>query len=143
MAIRKSLLFQSCDKNTSLTVCQANKDIPFDIARTFWITGFDSDTVRGKHAHYETQQVLVALAGSCKISLENLEGETTILTLTKEREIIHKDKLTWIEIFDASPDCILLVFCSTFYDSQDYITDYAKFKNLAPKDTPTEHEAKE
>lgn len=39
--------------------------------------------------------------------------------------------MTWGGQFDYSPDAVLLVFASHYYDADDYIRDYAEFRRLA------------
>jgi len=35
--------------------------------------------------------------------------------------------LIWREMYDFSPDCVLLVLASEHYDEDDYIRDYGEF----------------
>jgi hypothetical protein len=34
----------------------------------------------------------------------------------------------WREMYDFSPDCVLLVLASDYYDESDYIRDYVEFR---------------
>ena len=50
---------QMGDERGHLVVIEGNKDIPFDIKRVFYIYGSDKDVVRGRHANYNSEFVLI------------------------------------------------------------------------------------
>ena len=41
--------------------------IPFDIQRIFTVYGAPADTVRGEHAHFETEQYLFCIRGRIEV----------------------------------------------------------------------------
>lgn len=47
------------DERGKLVVIEGAQDIPFEIARAFYIYGSDSTVVRGKHANRNSEFVLV------------------------------------------------------------------------------------
>ena len=55
---------QSGDERGHLVVVEGMDDIPFDIARIFYIYGSANDVVRGQHANRKSQFVLINVAGS-------------------------------------------------------------------------------
>lgn len=59
------------DHRGQLVALEANKQIPFDVKRVFYIYGTQEDVPRGNHSHYKTKQFLVAVNGSCKVTLDN------------------------------------------------------------------------
>ena len=38
--------------------------------------------------------------------------------------------MIWREMFDFTPDCVLLVLANKIYDPADYIREYEEFKQL-------------
>ena len=54
------------DSRGHLVVIEGNKDIPFEIARVFYIYGSDSDVVRGQHANKNSEFVLINVSGDRK-----------------------------------------------------------------------------
>jgi len=40
------------------------------------------------------------------------------------------EDLTWREMYDFSPDCVLMVLASEYYDESDYIRDYQEFLQI-------------
>ena len=54
------------DSNGNLIPIESNQDIPFEIKRVFYVYGVRDEERRGKHAHYNTQQVLICLYGKSR-----------------------------------------------------------------------------
>ena len=66
------------DGRGSLISLEENKNIPFTIKRIYYLYNFNSDLIRGKHAHKTLQQVLICTSGSCTILLDNGVSRCTI-----------------------------------------------------------------
>ena len=71
------------DHRGQLVALESNRQIPFDIKRVFYIYGSQEGVSRGNHAHYKAKQFLVALNGSCKITLDDGRKKETF-TLNKQ-----------------------------------------------------------
>ncbi|MDJ0625423.1 MAG: FdtA/QdtA family cupin domain-containing protein [Candidatus Caenarcaniphilales bacterium] len=117
------------DQRGSLVAIENFKDIPFEIKRVYYVFGTKLNLKRGKHAHSKLQQVLICVSGTCKIELD--DGKEKIITnLNKPSLGLYIGSLIWREIFDFSPECVLLVLASDIYDEDEYIRDYSRFKKL-------------
>ncbi len=114
------------DERGSLVAVEQNRDVPFSIKRVFHIFGTQPRASRGKHSHFSTKQFLVAVSGSCKVTLDNGSSKTTY-KLNKPNIGLLQDALIWGEMHDFSEDCVLLVLASEHYDEADYIRDYDEF----------------
>lgn len=114
------------DHRGQLVALEANKEVPFDMKRVFYIYGTQPDVPRGNHSHYRTKQFLVSVAGSCKVTLDNGKTKETF-HLDKPNLGLFQDALIWGTMHDFSPDCVLMVLADDYYDASDYITDYDKF----------------
>ncbi|WP_226000458.1 sugar 3,4-ketoisomerase [Paenibacillus sp. BJ-4] len=114
------------DERGMLAVIEEHKDLPFEIKRVFYIYGTKHDIRRGFHAHYKTRQALVAVAGSCKVYLDNAKRKTDVL-LDNPAKVLILEPNDWHEMYDFSSDCVLLVLASHLYDAEDYIRDYSVF----------------
>ena len=66
------------DERGSLVSLEEEKNIPFNIKRVYYIYGTKTDTVRGKHAHVNLQQVAICVSGSCKFLLDDGNTKETI-----------------------------------------------------------------
>lgn len=114
------------DERGSLIAFEENCNVPFDIKRVFYIYGTQEGVPRGKHAHYKTKQLLVAVHGSCKVTLDNGKEKETY-TLDHPNTGLLQDTLVWGTMHDFSADCILMVLADTYYEENDYIRDYDTF----------------
>lgn len=107
------------DARGNLTVVE--KVFPFDIRRVFYIYGVD-DSRRGNHRHKKTIQAAVCLVGSCSISVQDGDGQPVShhkLDTPSKCLILKPEDHHWMDNF--TPDCILMVFASEYYDANDYI----------------------
>ena len=114
------------DHRGQLVVIEGKNDVPFDIKRVFYIYGTQKDTPRGNHSHYKTKQYLIAVNGSCKVTLDNGKTKKTF-DLDEPNKGLFQDALTWGTMHDFSDDCVLMVLASEYYNEVDYIRDYNEF----------------
>lgn len=117
------------DERGLLTVLEGEDTIPFDIKRVFYIYGTKQEIRRGFHAHYKTKQALISVSGSCKVYLDNCHRQEDVL-LDSPTKVLLLEPNDWHEMYEFSPDCVLLVLASHHYDAEDYIRDYEKFKEV-------------
>ena len=52
------------------------QNLPFEVKRIYWTYYTPESVERGGHAHYELEQILVAVAGKIIITTETLLGKT-------------------------------------------------------------------
>ena len=81
---------------------------------------------RGFHAHKSLEQILICIHGTCKILLDNGSEKVEVL-LDKPYEGLYISNDIWREMFDFSPDAVLMVLASEYYDEADYIRNYDEF----------------
>lgn len=125
MKIKWIELENRSDERGQLIVAESQKNIPFEIKRIYCLYGMDSKP-RGFHAHKDLQQVMVCLAGSCNILIDNgLIKKNISMDTTKQGLFI--DKMIWREMNEFSKNCVLMVLASEWYDEEDYIRDYDMF----------------
>ena len=122
------------DHRGQLVALEANRQIPFDVKRVFYIYGTQEGVPRGNHSHYKTKQFLVAVNGSCKVTLDNGKEKETF-DLNKPNLGLFQDALIWGTMHDFSSDCVLMVLADEYYDASDYITDYNKFLKEVKNDS--------
>ena len=114
------------DERGKLVVIEGEKDIPFEIARAFYIYGSDSTVVRGKHANRNSEFVLVNVAGKSKVMITD-GSRKEVVVLDKPMEAVYIPKMIWKEMYDFSSDSVLLVLANTHYDGTEYIRDFAEY----------------
>lgn len=81
---------------------------------------------RGHHAHKSLEQILICIHGSCKILLDN-GAEKNIVPLERPYEGLYVSNAMWREMYDFSPDAVLMVLASDYYREEDYIRNYDEF----------------
>ncbi len=118
------------DDYGSLIAIEANKDIPFEIKRAYYIFATKMDVRRGFHAHKELEQIAVCVAGSCRFCLDDGYEKAEVLLNSASRGL-YIGKMIWREMCDFTPDCVLLILASLYYDLTDYVRDYQEFKKLS------------
>ena len=104
-------------------------DIPFRIKRVYYMYDTVAGVVRGHHAHKKLEQILICIHGSCRIRLDN-GREKKIVPLEKPYEGLYISHAMWREMYDFSPDAVLMVLASEVYDESDYIRDYDEFLRM-------------
>lgn len=115
---------QRGDARGHLVIVEGNSDIPFSIARVFYIYGSDASVARGQHANRRTQFVLINVAGTSKVRVQDGMGHEKIFSLDQPHTGIYLPAMVWKEMYDFSSDSVLLVLASEHYDSAEYIRDY-------------------
>ena len=121
------------DDREQLIAIEENRDLPFDVKRVYYIYDTLAGVRRGFHAHRNLQQILICVSGSCKIHLDN-GHETAEVLLDSPSEGLYIANDMWREMYDFSPDAVLLVLASEYYDEADYIRNYEDFLKIIAKE---------
>ena len=111
------------DERGKLVVIEGGQAIPFEIKRVFYIYDSDATVVRGQHANRESEFVLINVAGRSKVRITDGKEEF-VAVLDRPMMGIYIPKMVWKDMYDFSPDSVLLVLASTHYDGGEYIRDY-------------------
>ena len=118
------------DERGNLVVAECMTDIPFDITRVFYMYGSDPDVIRGCHANRFSEFVLINVAGSSKVKVLDGEGNEIVYSLNRPKTGIYLPNMVWKEMYDFSPDSVLLCLASTHYDETEYIRDLEEYKKI-------------
>ena len=104
-----------------------NKNLPFDVKRVFWTYYTPESVVRGRHAHHQTEQIIIAASGRIIVTVEDAWGKTDVYTLQEPNEGIYIPPNVW-HTMQYTHTAIQLVLASTEYNESDYIRTYDEFK---------------
>ncbi|MBQ4313393.1 MAG: WxcM-like domain-containing protein [Clostridia bacterium] len=118
------------DENGSLIAVEAFKTLPFDIRRVYYIYGVAQGIRRGFHSHIALHQALVCMHGEVKI-LVKTPYEEEVVTLNRPDEALLIGPMVWREMFDFSPDAVLMVMADAYYTEDDYIRDYGDYLKIS------------
>ena len=114
------------DPRGSLTIVEAERDIPFAIERVYHLHGVPAGGTRGGHAHRRLEQVLVAVAGAFDVVLDD-GAERRRVRLDNPRTGLHVTPGIWREMESFAEGTVCVVLASMPYEASDYVRDYEEF----------------
>lgn len=114
----------------ALSIVEKNEPFPFPIRRVYYIHGVAPGAVRGSHAHKALRQLIVAVAGSFDVTLDDGETVTEWRLDTPTKGLVVPPGY-WRTLRSFTPGAAALVFASDEYDEDDYIRDYDDFVGWA------------
>jgi WxcM-like, C-terminal len=124
-AVRWIDLPKRVDRRGTLTIV-GHDDIPFSIARLFYVRGVPGGEERGGHAHHVTEQFVLAVSGA--FSLDLTDGrETRSFRLESPDRGVYVPPMVWDRLYGFSEGAVCLVLASTQYAESDYIRDWDEF----------------
>jgi dTDP-4-dehydrorhamnose 3,5-epimerase-like enzyme len=118
------------DDRGDLTFVESGTHVPFTIRRVYYLYNVPTSKARGGHAHKQLKQVIFALSGSFRITLEDGRNKTTYVLCDPSRGLLI-DGLVWREMDQFSEGAICMVLASQPFDDDDYIRDYDMFLQAA------------
>lgn len=117
------------DMRGDLSVGEFSKEVPFVPKRYFLCFNVPSEKTRGEHAHKQCHQFLLCVKGSCAVVVDDGVNRREI-ELNRPNFGLYLPPMTWGIQYKYSPDAVLLVFASDYYDGSDYIRNYDEFLKL-------------
>lgn len=112
-----------------ISVVENSSQIPFDIKRVFYTYYTPESILRGRHAHYLTEQVLIAVAGKIIVNTELPDGQHDTFVLERPNFGVYVPPNAW-HTMQYSHSSVQLVLASSVYDESDYIRVYEDFKKI-------------
>lgn len=112
-----------------LSIAESRGKFPFDIKRIFWTYYTPEDVTRGRHAHHETELILIAVAGKIEVTVENAFGVTQKFILEQPNHGLYIPPDHW-HVMKYSHNAVQLVLASTEYNENDYIREYDNFLSV-------------
>jgi dTDP-4-dehydrorhamnose 3,5-epimerase-like enzyme len=112
-----------------ISVAELSRNIPFEVKRVFWTYLTPEHITRGRHAHYKTEQIIIAVTGRILVTTLMPDGEIHSFLLDKPHEGVYIPPYVWHTI-QHMPLAVQLVFASTEYNEEDYIRNFTKFKEV-------------
>ena len=115
------------DERGRLNFLEAGKDVPFQPKRLFWLHHIAPGQWRGRHGHRESQLVLIAMHGGCRVHLDDGKVKEEVV-LDDPARALYLGTWVWHELTDFAPGAAILVIASTFYEDAEYLRDYDAFR---------------
>lgn len=117
------------DPRGNLSFFENQKQLPFEIARTYWIYDVPGGETRGSHAFKEQQEFIVALSGSFDVLLHDGQKEIKF-SLNRSYYGLYIPKMFWRRLENFSTNALALIVSDKHFDTNDYIRDFEEFKGL-------------
>lgn len=117
------------DKRGNLSFFEYPNQLPFEIARAYWIYDVPGGEVRGSHAFKEQQELIIALSGSFDV-IVNDGREEKVYSLNRSYYALYIPKMYWRKIENFSTNSLALIVSDQLYNTDDYIRDFDEFKRL-------------
>jgi len=118
------------DTRGMLSAVEQNKDIPFDIKRIFYIYRIKGN--RGKHALKDTDELLIPIAGSFTVRL-NDRDHTKDFYLNDPSQGLLVPRLIFLELFGFSEDAVCLVLASEPHNLDQYLHTHEEYISYLDK----------
>lgn len=115
------------DPRGDLTYIEGTRHIPFEIARVYYLYNVPTDSSRGGHAHRKLKQVLFALSGSFRVTIDDGASRQDHWLRTPKQGLLIENYI-WREMDGFSQGAVCMVLASAPFDESDYIRDYAEFR---------------
>lgn len=118
------------DPRGNLTFLQFPEQIPFEIKRIFWTYDVPGGEIRGGHAFFKQQELIIALSGSFDVVITGPDGQTNRTSLNRSYEALLLPKLTWRHLESFSTNSVALHITDTEFSAKDYIRDFEFYRTL-------------
>jgi hypothetical protein len=123
-AVRWIDLPSHTDDRGTLTAIEGGTDVPFEIARVYFVHEVVRD--RGGHAHRDTHQVVAVASGRCDLILSDGTRERRFVLDTVRRGVYFGPML-FIRTANFEPGTVLVSFASTHYDKSRSLRSWDEF----------------
>ncbi len=118
------------DPRGNLSFLENDNQIPFKVARCYWIYDVPGGETRGGHAFKENEEFIIALSGAFDVILDD-GVEKQRFQLNRSYYGLYVPKGLWREMENFSTNSVAFVLSSIQYDENDYIRNYEEFKSWA------------
>ncbi|MEG8041228.1 FdtA/QdtA family cupin domain-containing protein [Sphingomonas sp. LR60] len=120
------------DSRGDLSFVEGGRHVPFDIRRVYYLYGMPQGAERGAHGHRALEQLIVPLAGSFEIELDDGRARRTV-RLDHPARGLYVCPMIWRDLRGFSKGAVALVLASLVYDEADYFRDYDCFLEAVAK----------
>jgi hypothetical protein len=116
------------DPRGNLTFVEAERHVPFQIRRVYYLYDVPGGAERGGHAHRALHQFIIAMSGSFDIHLDDGRYKKTF-HLNRSYYGLYICPMIWRSIDNFSSGAVCMVLASSYFDEDDYYRDYELFNS--------------
>lgn len=110
----------------NLTFIEGDRHVPFAIQRVYYLYDVPGGSERGGHAHKGLHQLIVAMAGSFDVIVDDGQ-EKRRFHLNRSYYGLYVCPMIWRELDNFSSGSVCMVLASNYYDEADYYREYQDF----------------
>lgn len=118
------------DARGNLTFIEAQRHIPFEIKRVYYLYDVPGGEIRAGHAHRTLRQFVIAISGSFDVVLDD-GVEKNRVHLNRAYNGLYLAPMIWRVLDNFSSGAVCIVLASDFYDEKDYIRNYDEFLTMS------------
>ena len=100
--------------------------LPFVIKRVYYLYDVPGGESRGAHAHKNLSQLIVAVSGSFRVTLDDGNVKRSFILNRPYQGLFVRPGL-WRDLDDFSSGAVCMVLASDVYSEEDYIRTYNQF----------------
>jgi dTDP-4-dehydrorhamnose 3,5-epimerase-like enzyme len=120
------------DPRGRLTYVEEGRNVPIPIERVYVIADVPEGALRAGHAHREIEEVVVCVAGSFRVTVDDGSRREQI-TLDRADRGLYISTYVWHELDEFAPRTVALGLASLPYDDADHFRDYDEFVHAASR----------
>ena len=117
------------DERGNLTFVESARHAPFELKRIYYVYGVPAGEARAGHAHKTLHQLLIAVAGSFDVTIDD-GTHRQVFHLDHPEYGLHIPPMHWRLLENFSAGAVCLALASDFYSEADYIREHDDFTRL-------------
>ncbi len=121
------------DSRGNLSFIEEGGQIPFHIARVYWIYDVPAGQKRGSHAFKSQQEIIIALSGSFDVVL-NDGVKKKKYHLNRAYKALYIPAKMWRSLENFATNSVCLIISSGHYDEGEYIRNFKQYKQFLKSD---------
>ena len=118
------------DNRGNLTFVEAERHVPFEFKRVYYLYDVPGGATRAAHGHKELQQLMIAMSGSFDVTLDD-GYEKKVFHLNRSYKGLYIAPMMWRDLDNFSSGAVCMVLASQYYTEDDYYRDYDAFLQAA------------
>lgn len=121
------------DQRGNLTFIEADRHVPFEIKRVYYLYDVPGGATRAAHGHRSLHQLMIAMSGSFDVTLDD-GREKKLFHLNRSYFGLYIPPVMWRDLDNFSSGAVCMVLASDYYDENDYFRNYDNFLKAARGD---------
>lgn len=118
------------DAGSCTWIDNSDSPLPFAVRRVFYLYDVPADATRGGHSHFQAHELIVAMAGSFDVVLDDGKRAPRRFTLNRPYQGLYVPNGIWRTLENFSGGAVSTVLTSHLYSEPDYVREYSQFKAL-------------